>query len=116
MEGAMRTVLVLGVILALSSASCFRGRGGGRALAALFGLAARVAVTAAAVAAARRAAADHRLPPQPAIDSCPPAPKVEVEGCVQQGIFRPHDSWSACAYYCVDHCEYHAGSQGKIRY
>lgn len=105
--------LVLASVLVLGGASCFKGRGSGRAIAALLGIAARVAVVAAAAATVNRVQ-EHRLPARSAIDACPPLPEVQIEGCVQDGLVRPHDSRSACAHSCVDHGTYHAAPGGKI--
>jgi hypothetical protein len=132
----MRTALILLLVLALSSVACWGRKG--RTGAALVGLAARAVVAVAAAAAAAAASRRADVPPQPpvvapdgvavagpagstlipalgGVASCPAAPAVEVQGCLQPGIFRPHDSWSACAYFCLDHCEYHGAAAATVR-
>jgi hypothetical protein len=131
MRPAVGLLLIL-LGISLAGPGCKRGG------ASFLRTAARVAVTAvaavAAAAATRRTIPQDRVPvvlPQaqatpgpdgttllPALGSvseCEGAPPVEVRGCLQPGLFRPHDDWSACAYYCLDHCEYHGASAATVR-
>jgi hypothetical protein len=132
MRPALPWLLALSMAL-LPGLSC-RGRGAGSFLRAAAQAAVFVAAAAASAAASRR----PDVPPQPpvlaprglavpgpsgtrlipalgSVADCPSAPAVEVHGCLQPGIFRSHDSWSACAYFCLDHCEYHGATQATVR-